>query len=211
MAAARLFTEMHNSAGVKAVEHPGALPPRVEEHVYSQREQAANIPSSNVVRIAPGLYRVMSPRNNDSHYVDLNALKSGDRIGSCDCGFLVHCRSAFCLHQAAACNKESLRIEDWLPDHQSTLGWRNLHSLAPPLQVPTAAEIDAHSALVDENLLICPCLPNRTGAPKKGKRIPGVFDLIQRPKKKRKITCSICRKRGHNKLQCKNTETHLRR
>ena len=187
------------------------MPPRVEEYDYSQRDQAANIPASNVVRIGPGMYRVMSTRNNDFNYVDLNALKSGDRYGSCDCGFLAHCRSAFCLHQAAVCSKESWRIEDWLPEHKSTVGWRKLHSCAPPLQVPTAAEIDAHSALVDENLLICPCLPNRTGAPKKGKRIPGVFDLIQRPKKKRKITCSICRKRGHNKLQCKNTDAHLRR
>ena len=101
--------------------------------------------------------------------------------------------------------------EDWLPEHKSTVGWRKLHSCAPPLQVPTAAEIDAHSALVDENLLICPCQPNRTGAPKKGKRIPGVFDLIQRPPQKRKITCSLCRRRGHNKLQCKNTDAHLRR
>ena len=109
MAGARLFTEINTAAKIKADEHSGALPPRVEEYVYSQRDQAANIPASNVVRIGPGMYRVMSTRNNDFNYVDLNALKSGDRNGSCDCGFLAHCRSAFCLHQAAVCSKESWR------------------------------------------------------------------------------------------------------
>ena len=211
MAGARLITEMHNIANMNAHEHVGALPSRVEEDAVTMRDQAAIIPASHVTHVGTNMYQVRSPRNNDVVDVDLDALKCGDRVGACDCGILLHNRVPFCQHIAAACKKGGHSVEDFLTPKMTTVGWQASHRDAPNLKVPTAAEINAHSALVNANLNICPCLPNCSGAPKKGKRMPGVFDLIQKPPKKRKITCSLCKRKGHNKLNCKYTETHLRR
>lgn len=180
------MAEMHNTANMNADEHQGALPPRVEEDAVTMRDQAAIIPASHVTHVGTNMYQVRSPRNNDVVDVDLDALKCGDRVGACDCGILLHNRVPFCQHIAAACKKGGHSVEDFLTPKMTTVGWQASHRDAPNLKVPTAAEINAHSALVNANLNICPCLPNCSGAPKKGKRMPGVFDLIQKPPKKKK-------------------------
>ena len=83
----------------------------------------------------------------------------------------------------------------------TTQHWKDQYAgLDFPL--PSAADVEKHSGLININICLPPAFKRPKGRPKSQMREKGYME--KRPAMKLKLTCSICYFPGHSKKSCPN-------
>lgn len=187
-----------------AAEHCEAtVPPRVNEAQTGCCLAATRIDISKVsfvdatknIALVPGL------ENPDRKFkVNLKAAKDGG-AAACD-GLCMNRTLHPCVHVRAACTAADKNILDIMNPGLTTVAYKAQYA-GLDFPMPSKAEIDAESGLINRNICLHPALKRPKGRPKKEKRKKGPLSPQEGSKnKRRKMTCSVCYKEGHTKKCC---------
>ena len=178
------------------------LPPRVHEDCSPFQHASSRIDTSKVTFMNLDKTVALVPRCNGTSQmakVDLAEAKTGGP-GACD----VLCMSVSmypCPHVLAAAAAKGMGIMAIINPKLTAQNWKQQYEdLDFPL--PSAADVEKHSGLINRNICLPPAFKRPKGRPRSLKRQKG---FMEKPfTKKRKMTCQICYAKGHTKKNCPN-------
>ena len=177
------------------------LPPRKAEAMAKVKVEASRIPPSSVT-ISEDARSALVLSKGKTCKVVFDGIKS---CMGCDNG--VEMFSGLpCAESVAAVEKKGLCIEEFMHRCDKTSAWRDQYS-HPELVMPSSAEVDAFSHLIDKSLYVPPVQVKRgKGRPKNSKRQMSFMEVLQN--KKQKIpTCHHCWIKGHTQKTCAVKQT----